>query len=80
LQDSLVSLGLLLLLAVREWQHHKTVKALLDRLMIKQGYEPLTVTEDATMKREPPRMEWRRKESILANAGAVHFKTPGVNP
>lgn len=75
----LVSLGLLLLLGVREWQHNKMTAALLDRLLIREGYEP--VAEPEPEKQEEERTVVKRvasKEELLARAGAVRFKMPGT--
>ena len=76
----LVSLGLLLLLGVKEWQHHKIVSELLNRLLVKEGFEPIAEPkeEDVEVRKHIP-----SKEELLekaAKVGAVRFKMPGVIP
>lgn len=64
------------LLAVREWQHAKTVAGLIDRLMIKSGFEPLAEPEEE----EPVVVKkTRTSQDLLAAAGAVKFRIPTVD-
>jgi len=76
LQTWLLLLVLCATLLTREWQHQKTVTALLDRLMSKAGYEPLT--EETSTNAEPSTVtkEVKSKAQLLAQAGAVHFRVP----
>ena len=66
------SLLLLLLLVAEKWQHDRIVTKLLDRLMMKEGLEPLTE------KTEPKTVEKHvmSKEAMLAQAGAVRLRNP----
>jgi hypothetical protein len=88
LQYLLVPALLAGLLIVREVQHQKLVRALIDKILVKQGLEPLepsftetlieklTPGEDRTPYNQPkvPTRgdEVRRKET-------VHFKIPGMD-
>jgi hypothetical protein len=55
------------LLAVREWQHHKIVLSLLDRLMSKEGFEPVS---------EIPEDDSPVKQQVEQMAGGVRIKIP----
>jgi hypothetical protein len=68
--DWLGLLLLCLLLAVREHQHHKLVLSLLDRLMSKEGFEPVS---------EIPEEESPVKQQVEQMAGGVRIKIPMPN-
>ena len=76
MQTWLLLLVLCATLITREYQNHKVIEALIDRLMSKAGYEPLT--EETATNAEPSRVtkEVKSKAQLLAQAGAVHFRVP----
>jgi hypothetical protein len=71
-----LSLLILLLFVVRERQNKQLVMELLNRLMIKEGYAPISDTADPPIKREPTRTEIKTQEQLAAAQGKVHFRMP----
>jgi hypothetical protein len=65
----LTSFLLCLLIVVREWQHQKIQTSLLDRLLTREGFEPVSEIPEA------PEAEEQAKEIL---AGSVRIKMPGV--